>query len=550
MTFRNKVMPLSFFKIFIRLGFCLLLVACSNSENPDSDGEVKQILRLAISSLPGTIDPHQVTDGPGAKVLMALNESLLVTDYQTFELKPGVAESWQILDDGMRYNFKLRLNAKWSNGESIKASDFVYSWQRILSAGLGNQYALDYYAIKNAGSYHKGELKDFSQVGVKALSEYELEFTLERRDPLFLKRLGSEITAPVHKATVEKYGAMDDPGNTWIRAGNHVGNGPFKLEYWELNQTMRMVRDPNYWDANAIKLEEVHILPAEGESVEERMYRSGQIDVAYGNRLPTDKIARYKAEQPDEFVSQPAYATYFYLFNTQKPPFNSVDVRKAFSYSVDKQLLTEKVTKNGEPPAYALSPISPAYQPPQMHGFNPALAREHLAKAGYPDGKGFPGVTLTYNTTEIHQKLAVAIQQMWKKELNVDVALENQEWKVFLISRHNLEFDIARAGSASTFADPADLLDSLTTGHGMNDTGWSHAEYDRLIHAAAQVIDPAERFALLHQAEAILVEELPLLPLFYNTYSYLIKPEVKGFEFNMVDHPNFKGVYIDAEKGR
>lgn len=543
-------MPTSVIKFFVRLSFCLLLAACSKSEKSSVDAEAKQILRLTIGALPGTIDPHQVTDIPGFKVLAALNESLLTTDYQTFELKPGVAESWEVLDDGMRYRFKLRTNAKWSNGEPITASDFVYSWQRILSAGLGNQYALDYYAIKNAGAYHKGELKDFSKVGVKALSEYELEFTLERRDPFFLKRLGSETTAPVHKATVEKYGAIDDPSNTWIRAGNHVGNGPFRLEFWELNQTMRMVKNPNYWDAETIKLDEVHIFPAEGESVEERMYRSGQTHIAYSSRLPIDKIARYKAEQPDEFFSQSAYATYFYLFNTQKPPFNSVDVRKAFSYSVDKQLLTERVTKNGEPPAYALSPISPAYQPPQMGGFNPALAREHLAKAGYPDGKGFPRVNLIYNTTEIHQKLAVAMQQMWKKELNVDVVLENQEWKVFLMNRHSLAFDIARAGSTSSFADPADLLDSLTTGHGMNDTGWSNTEYDGLIHAATQATDPVERLKILHKAETILLEELPLLPLYYYAYSFLKKPEVKGFEFNMVDHPNFKGVYIDAAEKR
>lgn len=550
MIFRMNSMIHLPVKIFIPLFCCLFFSACSKSELPAAEGEVKQILRLAIGSLPGTIDPHQVTDGPGAKVLCALNENLLVTDYQTFELKPGVAESWQVLDDGMRFNFKLRANAKWSNGEAITAADFVYSWQRILSAGLGNQYALDYYAIKNAGAYHKGELKDFSQVGVKALSDHELEFTLERRDPLFLKRLGAEITAPVHKATVEKHGAMDDPNNTWIRAGKHMGNGPFTLASWELNQTMRLVKNPLYWDADAIKLEELHILPSEGESVEERMYRAGQIHIAYTGRLPVDKIARHKEERPDEFVVQAAYATYFYLFNTQKAPFNKVDVRKAFAYAIDKQLLTDKITKNNELPAYALSPVSPGYQPPQMPAFNPALAREHLAKAGYPNGQGFPRVTLTYNTLELHQKLAVAMQQMWKKELNVDVVLENQEWKVFLISRHNLEFDIARAGSSSTFADPVDLLSSLTTGHGMNDTGWSNPEFDRLIMASNEATDPTQRFAILHQAETLVVDELPLLPIFYYAYSYLKKPEVKGFEFNMVDHPNFKGVYLDAAKAR
>lgn len=539
--------PLRLFAVFF-LG--LTLIACSKGQQTSTSDKSQQILRMTIGSLPGTIDPHQATDSPGIKVLAALNEALLTTDYQTFELKPGVAESWQVLDEGLRYRFQLRDNAKWSNGEPVTAQDFVYSWQRMLSAGLGNQFALDYYVIKNAGPYHKGELKDFSQVGVKALSERELEIVLERRDPLFLKRVAYEVTAPVHKATVEKHGAMDDPTNKWIRAGNHVGNGPFKLVYWELNQTMRLVKNPHYWDADAIKLEEIQILPVESETIEERMYRSGQVHLVYGSRLPVDKIAYYRTEKPDEFFSQTAYATYFYLFNTKKAPFDNVDVRKAFAYSIDKKLLTGSITKNHEAPAYALSPISASYQPPQMPQFNPALAREHLTKAGYPNGQGFPRITLTYNTFEIHQKLAVAIQQMWKRELNVDVALENQEWKVFLDFRQNLQHFIARAGSSSTFADPLDLLGSLTTGHGMNDTGWSNAEFDRLIRASYEAADDSERFALLYQAETILLEEMPLLPLFYYNYSYLKKPEVRNFEFNMVDHPNYKGVFIDAAASR
>lgn len=533
------------FLIFLLLG---MFAACSKDTSKSSDGAPsEQVLRMTIGAFPGTIDPHQVTDVPGVKVVAALMEGLLVTDYKTFTQKPGVAESWEVLEDGSLFRFTLRDNAKWSNGDPITAEDFVYSWRRILSPALGNQFAMDYYAIKNAGAFHRGELTDFAQVGVTALSERIVEFRLERRDPLFLKRIADVKTAPVQRATVEKFGAIDDPNNAWVRAGNYVGNGPFILKYWELNQIIELEKNPHYWDADKILLQKLLLNPAENESVEERLFRSGQIDIAYGSRVPVDKIARYKAEMPDVFFSQPAYATYFYLFNTRKPPFDNADVRRAFSYAVDKDLLTQHVTKNGEAAAYALSPVSEAYKPPQMPHYNSDLAREYLTKAGYPGGKGFPRVTLTYNTAELHQALAVAIQQMWKKELNVDVALENQEWKVFLNFRQNLQHDIARAGSSSTFADPVDFLDSLRTGHGMNDTGWSNPEFDQLVESSNVAPTEQERYELLYKAEGILLDELPLLPLYYYTYSFLKKPYVKGFEFNMVDQPNFKGVYLDGK---
>lgn len=529
--------------------FIVALVSCSSKKETTNNSDTQeQVLRMSIGAFPGNIDPHQVTDIPGLKVVAALMENLLMTDYLTFTQHPAVAESWEELEDGMLYRFTLRDNAKWSNGESITAEDFVYAWRRILSPGLGNQYALDYYAIKNAAAFHKGEINDFAQVGVKALSDRLLEFRLEKRDPLFLKRVSDARTAPVHRATVENFGAIDDPNNPWIRAGNYVGNGPFILKWWELNQIIEVEKNPHYWDAEKIILEKVLFNPAENESLEERLFRSGQIDIAFGGRIPVDKIARYKSDAPDVFFSQSAYATYFYLFNTQKPPFDNVDVRRAFSYAIDKNLITQRITKNGEAIANALSPVSEAYKPPQMQEYNPQLAREHLAKAGFPNGAGFPRVTLSYNTAEMHQALAVAIQQMWKKELNVDVVLENQEWKVFLDFRQNLQHDIARAGSSSSFADPVDFLDSLRTGHGLNDTGWSNHEYDELVEGSNQATTQQERYELLYKAEQILLDQLPLIPIFYYNYSHLKAPYVKGFEFNMVNYPVYKGVYLEGKK--
>ena len=528
------------FIIFLLIGVTLFgLVGCGQSKSTNkSEDAGKKILR-ATTGAPQTLDQHLVTDAPGWNILEALTENLIKMDYKNDRLMPAVAERWVVSEDARVFTFYLRKDAKWSNGETVTASDFVYSWERMLSPGLGNHYAIDYYPIENAQAFHTGELKDFSKVGVKAVSETELQFTLSSNDPMFLKRVASPVSTPVHPATVDAFGDMDDPTNQWIRAGNHVGNGPFRLVQWELNKIIKLEKNPHYWNARAVKLDGISFNPAETEVIEERLYRSGQIDINITGRVPTEKRAYYLEERPGELVDNSAYATYFYLFNTKKAPFDDVNVRKAFTYAVDRQLITDKVTKNQEKIATALSPYSATYSPPEVNLYDPEKAKAYLAKAGYPNGEGFPQITLTYNTMDSHRKIAIAIQQMWKKVLNVSVQIENQEWKVFLSNRQNLEHQIARAGSFSSFLDPADFLDSYTTGHGMNHTGWSNAEYDALIKRASSETDNKKRFEYLYQAEEILIEELPILPLYYYVTSYLISPRVKGYEFNAADRPNF-----------
>ncbi len=535
---------------FYALLACSSLLCCSPSDTDHSGGIAGdgQVLRMTIGGSPQTIDPHQVTGSPGLNVISALSENLLTLDYHSLELHPGVAESWQVMDDGLRYRFKLRQDAKWSNGEPVTASDFVYSWRRMLAPSLGNQYATDYYFVKNAEALHSGELKDLSTFGVVAISDYILEFQLEHRDPLFLRRLTQGQTAPVHKATVEKYGAYDDPSNPWIRSGNHVGNGAFMLVNWELNKEIAVRRNPNYWDRKNVLLSAILFNPAETESAEERLFRSGKVLLTFGKRIPVEKIASYQKQRPEQLFSQVDYATYYYLFNTQKPPFDDLNVRRAFTYSVDREMIVKHITKNNELVANALSPPSKSYSPPQTPSFDPVKAREYLQKAGYPNGEGFPKITLMYNTTDTHRKIAIAIQQMWKKELNVEVVLENQEWKVFLDSRNKGLYDISRSGSLSSIADPVDFLSMHVSGHGMNDSGWSSKSYDTLIGLSNKTTQEDKRLKLLYSAEQILLDELPILPLFYYASTYLKSPSVVGFAFNALGQPNYKGVYIKGLK--
>ncbi len=531
----------SLFLSFVGFG-----VGCSSGDKAQTaTGQSEPLKRLNVSNAPPqTIDQHQATGTPGLRVIEALTENLVKANYKAGTIEPAMAERWEASADGLKYTFYLRRGLKWSNGAPLTAKDVVYSWRRALAPALGNQYAQNYYAIEGAEAYNRGKDADFSKVGVKALDETTVEFTFRRHDPIFLKRLTESTTAPVHQATVEAHGAFDDPTNTWIRAGNHVGNGPFMLVEWELNKILKVKKNPYYWNASAVWLEEIFFHPAETEMIEERLFRTGVTDLQLGTRVPGIKKAYYEKERPGELIDQPAYATYFYLFNTTKAPFDDINVRRAFTYAIDRQLITDRVTKNNEQPAFALSPSSAQYTPPAVNMFDPEKAKQFLAEAGYPNGKGFPTVTLTYNTMDTHRKIAIAIQQMWKNVLNVDAVIENQEWKVFLNHRQNLEHQIARAGSLSSLLDPSDFLESYVTGHGMNDTGWSNAKYDALIKKASSEVDNKKRMEFLYQAEAVLIEELPILPLYYYKYNHLISPKVKGVEFNAAAHFDYVPIKI------
>ena len=522
-----------------------LLFACSGGENNVQTGNRDKILHFGNGAEPQELDPHIVTGVPEHNIIAALLEGLVSKDPKTLEPTPAVAERWNISEDGKTYTFYLRNNARWSNGEPLTATDFVWSWWRALQPALGNQYAYMLFAVVNAEAYASGEIADFSQVGIKALDDYTLEIRLNNPTPYFLQLLDHYSTYPVHRATIEAFGSPDERGTQWTRAGNFVGNGAFVLDSWQLNKVIKVRKNPHYWDANRVKLNGIDFRPIENVSTEERMFRAGQLHIT--QTLPIDKIQWYKEHNPDVLQVAPYLGTYYYRFNVNAPELKDQRVRKALNLAIDRQAIVERITKGGEIPATVFTPPDTmGYTAQSDLRFDPEEAQRLLAAAGYPEGKGFPTIELLYNTSEGHQKIAVAIQQMWNQHLNINIALNNQDWKVFLSSVTMGEYSIARAGWIGDYVDPNTFLDMWVTGGGNNQTGWSNPRYDDIVLKLAPAAETQEeRYALLREAESILLTELPVIPLYIYTSKSLIQPSVHGVYGNLLDYISYKDVWLE-----
>lgn len=541
MNFKN----LDYFLLCISL--VILASGCSNQLSNVEHGNQHQILHSGNGAEPQDLDPHITTGIPEYHIQRTLFEGLTRKNPRTMEPVPGAAESWTVSPDGRLYTFAIRRNARWSNGDPVTAHDFVYSWKRILSAKMASDYAYTLYCIENAEEYHTGKISDFAQVGALALDDHTLQVRLKNPTAYFLQLLDHHSTYPVHRPTIEKFGAMDERGTKWTRAGNFVGNGPFTLKAWEVNKVLVVEKNPHYWEAAAVRLQQIHFYPVEDLNTEERMFRAGQIHVTLSGYVPIEKIAVYKQENPELIHIHPGYATYYYEFNTTRKPFDDVRVRKALAMAINRQQIVDKVAKGGQTPAYTLTPPDPfGYQPKAAMEYDVAQARALLAEAGYPDGKGFPTFELLYNTAENHQKIATAIQQMWKTNLNIDVQLANQEWKVYLTARNNLEHDIARAGWLADYVDPSNFLDILLSYSGNNRTGWKNPEYDRLIKEAASTVDTEARHAILQQAEQIIVDEAPIIPIYYYSDIHLVASSVRNWQDNIIKYHPFNDMYLSA----
>lgn len=519
----------------------LLLCACGGRDAvPSAEMEIRAGNRSEVEEL----DPHLVTGSAEFRALTALFEGLTSVDPATLEPIPGVAQRWEISEDGRRYTFHLRDNARFSNGEPVTAGDFVFSWKRMLSPALAAEYAYMLHVIQNARAYNEGTLTDFSQVGVKALDDRTLEVTLENPTPYFLSMQVNFMWFPLHRPTLEKFGAEETRGTKWTQPGNHVGNGPFMLEEWYPNEHLRFVRNPHYWNAAEVKPDAVKLYPVSNEQTEERSFRAGELHMTYS--IPIHRIEAYRKEQPEVLNLKPYLQTYYYRFNTTRPPFDDVRVRRAFGLAIDREAIARNVLKAGEQPAYH-------FTPPQIAGYNAmhrvsqdaAAARLLLAEAGYPEGKGFPAVTLLYNTAEYDKTVSEALQRMWQQALGVQVQLLHQDYKTYLASMSSLDYDIARSTWAADFVDPINFLECFLSGQGNNRTGYNNPEYDALIHAAYAEADAAKREAHLQEAERMLLEDAPVTPLCITTLKFLLSPQLKGVKPNPIAYFRWQDFYLE-----
>ncbi|MEW5947545.1 MAG: peptide ABC transporter substrate-binding protein, partial [bacterium] len=517
---------------------CLAAGGCSGGKNEAKRGGApEQVFTFSNGTEPETLDPGKMTGIPEANIALALFEGLVALDHRTLAPVPGVAERWEVSDDGKVWTFFLRKNARWSNGDPVTAHDFHYSWKRVLEPETASRYAYQAYYIRNGAAYNRGDLKDFRQVGVKVVDTYTLRVELENPTPFFTDIAAFHTLFPVHKKTVEKY------GDRWTRPENMVSNGPFLLKDWKPRDRVVVVKNHTYWDAGAVKLEKVVILATEDENTAFNMYEAGETE--WIRTVPLPQIPRLKDKRKDFHIT-PFLGIYYYLFNTTRKPLDDTRVRKALDMAVDKAKICEYVLKAGQQPAAAFVPPGiPGYTSPPGPPYDVKRARQLLAEAGFPDGKGFPRLTILFNTHEAHKSVAEVIQQMWNQNLNVRVELENKEWKIYLKERETLNYDIARAGWIGDYVDPNTFLDMFVTGGGNNNTGWGLKRFDDLIAAAAGTFDPGERAKIFREAENILInEQMPVMPIYYYVNMNMIKPWVKGFHFNVRDYHTLKGVYI------
>lgn len=526
----------------------LMLSGCGGGESNVVSGNRDGVLHYGNGAEPQGLDPHVVTGVPENHIIRALFEGLAVKNPITLEPEPGVAERWEFSDGGSVITFYLNPEAKWSNGEQVTAGDYVWSWHRALHPNTGNEYSYMLFPVVNAEAYLKGKITDFNEVGVKALDNTTLQVTLNAPTPYFIQLMDHYSTFAVHPETLLQFGEMTDRYTPWTRVNNIVSNGAFKLTEWSLNRRIIVEKSDHYWDRDKVSLNQVIFYPTENVVSEERMFRAEQLH--YTQVAPLDKIPLYREMLDSPYVQAPYLGTYYYLLNTQRPPVDDVRVRKALAMSVDRDKLVRSVLQNTAVPAYSITPPDTlGYFPPKLFDYNPDEARRLLAEAGYPNGDGWPGVEILYNTQEAHRKIAVAIQQMWKSELGIDVTISNQEWKVYLDAVTQIDFQVARRGWIGDYVDANNFLDMFITGGGNNNTHYADPVYDDLIlYKAPKAVTREERYALFTQAETMLMEEMPIIPLYTYTSKHLIHPSVDGLYANLMDSLNLK--YVTLVPGR
>ena len=492
---------------------------------------------------PETLDPSLITGQPEMRIAAALFEGLTSYD-EHGQLVPGVAEKWDISSDGRVYTFHLRKNARWSNGLPVTARDFRDSWRRTLAPETGSEYAYQLYYIRNGRPFNEGRLTNFSQVGVLALDDWTLDVTLDNPTPFFLDLCASSPLFPIPLATVQKWG--DD----WIKPGHLVGNGAYNLAAWRINDRVRLVKNPFYWDAYHVGMASVDALPISRANTAYNFYASGQADLIIDKGLTPLALIGDLRNRPD-FHSAPFLGDFFIRFNVTRPALKYPRVRRALALVMDKHFIVEKITRAGERPADSLVPPGCAgYRSPPGPGYNPVEARRLLDEAGYPGGQNFPLLTFLYNESDVNEAIAVELQSMFRRELGVNLTLQRQEWKTYLNSMDSLDFDLCRSSWVGDYDDPNTFLDMFVTNGGNNRTGFASPEYDKLIADAAREVDQNKRFDIFRKAEHMLVSEaIPIVPIyFWVGIQFYDGTRLGGIAANLLDEHRVQRMFWKTRK--
>jgi oligopeptide transport system substrate-binding protein len=543
----HRSTPLRTFAIFCKILLSVfagwLVASCSKPESAVARGNREGVLHFSIGSEPSDLDPHTVVALADSKVMGALFEPLVTYEPGTLEPRPALAESWEISADGLAYTFHLRADAKWSNGEPVIAQDCVDSWRRVLTPTLTAPYADWFYLLRGAEAFHKGQTKDFSTVGVVATDARTLVVTLKHPAPYFLQVLLNSPWRPVNVRSIAAFGDAYRRGTPWTNPGRLVSSGPFVLKEWNAHQHILVEKSPTYWDRAHVRLNAIRFYPIDSIGAEEQAFRAGQLHVTWS--LLLSKVLPLQRENSPALRIDPTLQTYFFRLNTRRPPFDDSRVRRALSLSINREAIASKVLSGGRQPAASfVPPFLKGSTPPVHTAYDLAAARQLLADSGHAGGRGLPPIEVLYNNNEILRVVAEAIQQMWHRDLGVDVQLVNQEYKVVMANRRTGDFQILLGDWTADYLDATTFLDLWRKDNGNNYTGWSDPAYDALAAKADATIDPAARAAILAQEESLVLEAAPIIPIYFNTHVYLLHPAVKGWQPTPMDHIEFRYVSL------
>ncbi|HKP97870.1 MAG TPA: peptide ABC transporter substrate-binding protein [Fibrobacteria bacterium] len=510
------------------LVFLILLQGCRKGA-----GDGPKPLVIANSADPASLDPHAVTGQPELRVVGALFEGLVIRGLTDPKVRPGAAHSWDVSADARTYTFHLR-PGKWSDGSALTSRDFLRSWRRFVDPLTASEYSSLLKIIRNGNAIREKTLPPDS-LGVSAPDDSTFVVQLEYPVAYFLDLCAFEPFAPVPLDTIAKY------HEKWTQPGHLVGNGAYFLKTWKHNVEIELVKNPRYWDSANVLQARVIIKPVEDQMTAFNMFMSREVDWIFN--IPPGKLEL--AKKMPEYFSRPMFGTYYYIVNCKNPGYDSRDLRKALSYAIDREQIVKRVMKDIPTPAHGFVPPTPSYPGVSMELFNPVKAREFLAKSGFGPGKQPPELQILFNTAEVHRDIAQVVRQMWKETLGLDAELVNYEWKVYLENTKNLNYrSIARASWIGDVPDPISFLELYTSDNGNNRTGYRNPDYDKVIQASFTLADPAGRLAKLKEAEAILMDDMPVIPVYYYALTELRNPKLQNAIPNPLGMYTWKEIHL------
>ena len=495
-------------------------------------------IRYVLEQEPSTLDPAKARTLPEATVQLQLYEGLTRLNEQG-EPEPAAADTWTVSEDGLQYTFHIRDNMKWSNGEPLTAKNFEYAWKRALSNEESADMSYMLYPIKEGKAYNNGEVSA-DAVGVKAVDDHTLVVTLEAPAPYFLKLLAFHGYYPVYRPGVEA-------NKNWAANGDTiVSNGPYVLTHWQHNGDMEFKKNEHYWDASQVVTNHMYWPISESQSTRLTLVEGGEADMMV--EPPVADQERLK--QLGILHIGQMLGNYYYVFNVTAEPFTNPLVRKAFAMAIDRKAIVDNVVRGGKTPAYAFVPpgmIDGAtgkdfrQEGGPLVSENLAVAKELLRQAGYDEAHPLPEIAILYNTNEMHKAVAEAIQVAWSKAFNVPVVLQNQESKVFLSSRNEGKYQVARASWIADYGDPQNFLEVFSAPD--NDSQFHSEAYNNLISRIGATQDVKERNGLMHEAEAMIFKEGLVMPIYYTTQPYVTNDTIKNYFWTSLGLVDFKKAY-------